>query len=273
MIEEPANELTVRIATVLGVDEEKAAAIIRAFVRFVVEPLQRKFTDLTAHALAQRNPFVYAVLGASDIETWVPRAASDILTSSAEGVVGNWLEEVARIVSGGFKPGSGVDLQRELPDGTIELYAIQSTTNTKNAGGRRSDVAGLKAAAGALRAQRRHVDLYIGYLFRRKRTTVKDSVTRLATKEFWEKMTGDPSFLSRLLHTSALLGDTYRLQSVGIAGAPRLIAEAKELFGDGEGGIDREKVLYAPKPPQPRPAATKRPRARRSGTAETPPRQ
>ena len=47
-----------------------------------------------------------------------------------------FLEEVARIISGGIKPGSGVDLQLEDEDGVVHLYAIQASSNTKTSGGR-----------------------------------------------------------------------------------------------------------------------------------------
>jgi hypothetical protein len=51
------------------------------------------------------------------------------------------MEEVARIVSGGVKPGSGVDLQIERPGSppVTELYAIQAAPNRKSAGGSRSN--------------------------------------------------------------------------------------------------------------------------------------
>jgi hypothetical protein len=90
-------------------------------------------------------------------------------TSAIESHLGTWQEEVARIVSAGFKPGSGVDLQLDR-GGVVELYAIQSAPNTKSAGGRRSDVDALRRAAGAIRASKRRVELYIAVLSGRRVT-------------------------------------------------------------------------------------------------------
>lgn len=77
---------------------------------------------------------------------------ADKETSAVEAHIGTWLEEVARIVSGGIKPGSGVDLHVQGVDGVVQLYAIQSAPNTKNAGGRKSDIEALRRG-GAARAE------------------------------------------------------------------------------------------------------------------------
>jgi hypothetical protein len=72
---------------------------------------------------------------------------ADKETSAIEGHIGTFLEEVARIVSGGTKPGNGVDLQLQGEDGVVHLFAIQMSPNTKNSGARKSDVRSLKQAA------------------------------------------------------------------------------------------------------------------------------
>lgn len=218
-----------------------AKAIVESFQRFFAKPLKDKFEKLKVSDIAKRNPFVYASLGTARLEQWVDRVLADMLTSSSEGLIGNWMEEVARIMSNGTKPGSGADLQLDLSDGVVELYAIQSTTNTKNAGGRRSDLHAMEAAAGALRAQRRHVDLFFAYLFGRKVTTVRGSVTHLASSAFWAKVTGDEVFLPKLLNACTLMSPLYVSQALANRG--RILDEAEDLYGDGHGGIDWGKVL------------------------------
>ena len=109
---------------------------------------------------------IYTLRGTTTVDEWVQRALDDWETSAIEGHIGMWMEEVARIVSGGFKPGSGVDLQVETPGDppVVALYAIQSASNTKSAGGSRSDVEALRRSASVLRASRRVVELYVGVL-------------------------------------------------------------------------------------------------------------
>lgn len=234
------------VSRALSCTDDQAIAIVTAFDQFVATPLERKFTELDADDIAKRNPFVYAALGTVQLDQWVNRVSADMLSSSAEGLIGNWMEEVARIMCSGTKPGSGVDLQLDLGDGLVELYALQSTTNTKNAGGRRSDLRALEAAAGALRAQRRHVDLYFGYLFGRKTTTKRGSVTHLSSSEFWTRVTGDEAFLAKLLHACTLIAPMY--VSRATANIAHVSRDAEERYGDQHGGIDWDKVLARAKP-------------------------
>ena len=119
------TDLVSGVAATLGVSNSAAEAIVVAFERFVAEPLEQNLERVNAHTLATRNPMIYTARGATTVDEWVDRVLEDRETSAFEGHLGTWQEEVARIVSEGFKPGSGVDLQLERP-GVVELYAIQS---------------------------------------------------------------------------------------------------------------------------------------------------
>ena len=240
------TQLVRSVAAALSIDERRAGEIVRAFERFIAAPLRGRFDEIKPRDVAKRNPFVYATLGVTRSDEWVDRVLADKLTSSAEGLVGNWLEEVARIVCGGFKPGSGVDLQRELDD-RVELYALQTTTNTKSAGGWRSDIRALHAAAGALRAQRRHVELYVGFLFGRALTTTSpEGIKLLSSDDLWERLTHDRSFLPKLLHACTLMSALYT--SAQPADRQRIAREVAADYGDGHGGIDWSVVLAKRRP-------------------------
>jgi Type II restriction endonuclease EcoO109I len=178
-----------------------AEEIVVAFERFVAEPLAKTLAGMDARKLAKRNPMIYTVRGATTVAEWVTRSIEDWETSAIEGHLGTWQEEVARIVSRGVKPGSGVDLQLER-GGVVELYAIQSAPNTKASGGRRSDVEALKKAAGALRASRRPVEMSIAVLSGRLTTTPlrgDPNILVLASDEFWERVSGIADFRARLI--------------------------------------------------------------------------
>ena len=108
------------VAATLSVPTPLAEAIVIAFERFVAEPLEQNLERVNAHTLAKRNPMIYTARGAITVDQWVDRVLEDRETSAIEGHLGTWQEEVARIVSDGFKPGSGVDLQLERP-GVVEL--------------------------------------------------------------------------------------------------------------------------------------------------------
>ena len=240
----PHDELIKRIEEALNTDEPRARQIVDSFITFIATPLARKLDEANGRDIAKRNPFVYASLGIDKSNEWVDRVLADQLISRAEGLIGNWIEDVARIMSGGVKPGGGSDLQVERPDGVVDLYAIQMTTNTKNSGGGRSDRTGLDASSRVLTAHRRHVDRYVGYIFGRRKTTQRGGVTHLSSEDFWERIVGDREFLPKLLHACTLLGQVYSLGTV--RDVARVRVEAAELYGDRIGGIDWKKVIIPP---------------------------
>ena len=197
------EQLTHRAQAILGVSVPTAAEIVQAFDDVIARPLQANLSKKKGRDLARRNPMIYTARGTTTVDEWVDRALEDWETSAIEGHIGTWMEEVARIVSGGVKPGSGVDLQIERPGSpTItELYAIQASPNTKSAGGSRSDVESLRRAAAALRAGRRIVEQYVAVLHGRSQSAVlktEPSITKLASDAFWEKVSGIPDFRQRL---------------------------------------------------------------------------
>lgn len=230
------------VAGVLRVESVDARRVVVAFQEFVVEPIERKLRDLRPSDVGRKNPFVYAALGVTTTSDLTQRAAVDITSSSIEGLVGNWLEEVAVIVSGGFKPGGGADLQvdRGGEAKLVDLYSIQSTTNTKNSKGRKGDEEALKKSADVLRAQRRTVDLFVGYLFGRQNTTTLRGVTHLSSREFWDRITGQQGFLERFYLAMPVLAPLLagRLNSDWAA----LTEAVGEQFGDPDGNLDPKKV-------------------------------
>ena len=239
-------DLIAKVAAELGLDVNKAEAIVAAFERHVAVPLQDNLQSLKGRDLAKRNPMIYTSRGAKTVREWVDRYLEDRETSAIEGHIGTWQEEVARIVSGGFKPGSGVDLQLER-EGVIELYAIQSAPNTKSAGGAKADRAALHAAAGALRASRRPVHLNVAVLSgRRKSTPMRSdpSIMHVGSDDFWERVTGVPDFRARLLRATTHLSDLLRGRAQ--SEVDRVHTEAEAAFGDGHGNLDLAKLAYPP---------------------------
>jgi hypothetical protein len=243
--------LVSKVQTILGLDARRAGAIVQAFDEYVAKPLQTNLAKKRARDLAKRNPMIYTARGTTTVDEWVNRALDDWETSAIEGHIGTWLEEVARIVSAGFKPGSGVDLQIDRPGSppVTELYAIQMAGNTKSAGGKRSDVDALRRGASVIRASKRLVEEYIAVLHGRKSSAPLGSdpnITVLGSDDFWNKVSGIAGFRARLLRASEELSTLI----TGRAGAEvaRLKVEAASVFGDVQGNL-RVDVLANPPPP------------------------
>jgi hypothetical protein len=177
------------------------------------------------------------------VDEWSERVLADKETSAIESHIGTFLEQVARIVSGGIKPGNGVDFQLEDEDGVVHLFAIQAAPNTKNAGSRRSDIASLKRAARPLRANKQRVSMNIAILAGQAKTRELPSepgVTVLASDEFWHRITGIPDFRARLLRASTIL--SWLVKSRSADEVARIKEEARSLFGDADGRLDLEAV-------------------------------
>lgn len=226
------------VAVSLGVDAAVARDVVLAFDEIVARPLQANLARKKGRDLAKRNPMIYTTRGITTVERWVERSLEDWETSAIEGHIGTWMEEVARIVSGGFKPGSGVDLQieRRGTPTVVELYALQAAPNTKSAGGSRSDLDALRRGASALRAGRRVVETYVAVLHGRRSSTPLRSdpgVTKLGSDEAWMKITGIADFRVRLLEATTKLSGL--LQGRAAGEVERIQAEAREIFGDADG--------------------------------------
>jgi len=234
------------VRSILGTSRTQTDAIVDAFETFVAQPLEHNLQRLRGRDLARRNPMIYTLRGVSRVDDWVNRVLEDRETSAIEGHIGTFLEEVARIVSGGIKPGSGVDLQVDGEDGVIQLYALQTSGNTKNAGSRRSDIDALKHAAQPLRAARRHVELNFAVLHGRSSSgtiRAEPGITVLGSDVFWTRVSGVADFRVRMLKASLVLARL--VQGRAADQVNRIRDEARQQFGAEDGELDLD-VLANP---------------------------
>jgi hypothetical protein len=244
----PRTAIVPAVRAALGLSQKLSDRVVQAFDDYVAKPLEANLKNLHGRDLAKRNPIIYTVRGAVTVDEWADQVLADKETSAIEAHIGTWLEEVARIVSGGIKPGSGVDLQIQGPDGVVQLYAIQSAPNTKNAGGRKSDIEALRRGARPLLGHRQRVELNVAVLGGRAKTApmrTNPDITVLSSDDFWERVSGIPDFRARLLRTSTILAWLIKRRSQDEMA--RIKAEAVALFSDAEGLLDLEKITNAPR--------------------------
>jgi hypothetical protein len=254
-VDELRADLTAKVAALLDLDHEKARKIVDAFDGQIARPVETKFAALQPHDLLKRNPYFYGVLGVTSVDDWIDRALADLETSALESHVGRWLEDVARIVSGGIKPGSGVDVQREIGDDTIELYSLQMAANTKSSGGSQAEIVNLRQAAAPLRTHgggRKHVIPIVGVMYGRKSSQspkADPGILKPSSEELWERLTGQKGFLPRLLAVARLLSVLVGARARDEA--DRLKIEAARLFAADDGTLDLGKLIEPPpRPPR-----------------------
>lgn len=235
----PRTAVVPAIRAVLGLSHSHADRIVEAFDDFVAKPLESNLRKLNGRDLAKRNPMIYTARGIDRVEEWADAVLADKETSAIESHIGTFMEEVARIISGGIKPGNGVDLQIQDDDGVVHLFAIQAAPNTKNAGGRKSDIEALKRAARPLRGHRQRVEMYVAVLGGRAKTTsmrTEPDITMLGSDDFWARVSGTADFRPRLLQASTILSWLVKRRSEDEIA--RIKAEAVELFGDPDGRLN-----------------------------------
>lgn len=78
-----AASLVTQIQTILGLDANRAEAIVTAFDEFVAKPLQANLARKAGRDLAARNPMIYTARGVTTVDEWVERALDDWETSAA----------------------------------------------------------------------------------------------------------------------------------------------------------------------------------------------
>jgi hypothetical protein len=233
---------------VLGVGYRKAKQVVEAFDEFVAKPLDKHLRKLNGRDLVKRNPMIYTARGTDTVNEWVAAVLADKETSVFEGLLGNWQEEVAMIVSGGFKPAGGVDLQVNGSDGVVRLYTIQTAPNTKNASGRKNDIAALRTGAAILAAQKKLTELNTAVLHGRKRSLPhrnEPGISNLGSDDFWHRMSGISDFRARLLQATAILSDLIAERSADEI--ERIRGEAEVLFDDGSGALKMDALANPPR--------------------------
>jgi hypothetical protein len=106
------------------------------------------------------------------------------------------------------------------------------------------------SVGGGVPPLRRPVEMNIAVLSGKNTTTPlrADRNLVLGSDDFWGKITGIPDFRARLCHITNIL-------SVLITGraateVARITAEAKQLFDDGQGGLNLDALANPPKLPR-----------------------
>jgi hypothetical protein len=109
----PRKAILPAVEAALGVWRKQADAIVQAFDDYVARPLEANLKKLRGRDLPAAIRSSTQFRGIESVDEWADHVLADKETSALEGHIGTFLEQVARIVSGGMKPGSGVDLQLE----------------------------------------------------------------------------------------------------------------------------------------------------------------
>lgn len=234
--------LAERVGGLTRLTPDQSLAIVREFRRTFAGPLGAKIQSLRMRDIIKtKNPYLYRASGVSTCEELVRRAFNDYATTMGENYFGAFFEAIARIVSGGVKPASGgeIDLEIRRADGA-HLYAMKSGPKGFNSSSAAKAKLDLDHAERRLRQDRVPVHKKLGFAYGRRTTSFAGGIERLASKQLWAELSGDPEFYSKLLDVCDVLSPLYTADTE--APFALLLNEARELFCDGD-QIDWGKVL------------------------------
>ena len=168
------------------------------------------------------------------------------ISSSEETIFGNlFFEPLAIAVSGGSKAGvEGVDIEI---DATPIRYAIavKSGTSVFNADSRKRQIENFDKHAKLMRQGGLHSSPVIGYGYGTKKENAGGKVLEYAGQDFWEYLTGDPDFYTKIID---LMGDSPevwsdRFEASKAKTLDRLTSEFAESYVAEDNSIDWHKVL------------------------------
>ena len=198
--------------------------------------------------LKRKNPYLYRAKGISSAGQIVDGILAAYVSSSEETVFGNvFFEPIAIVVSGGQKAVTeGVDITVDK-NNTIYSIAVKSGTSVFNADSRKRQEQNFQSAQ--KRAQQAHKAFLpvVGYGYGKKKVKVGNEkfYKELAGKDFWEWLTGDLEFYTKIIRMMGERPDEYAKDfEVAYAKAEnRMVREFTIKYCKDDGTIDWDKLL------------------------------
>lgn len=196
-----------------GYDEKKVVQAISGALTEFYTSLTSKLNNIDVDdILKKKNPYLYRAKGISSAGQIVSGILTAYVSSSEETIFGNvFFEPIAIAVSGGQKAVTeGVDITVDK-NNTIYSIAVKSGTSVFNADSRKRQEQNFQSAQ--KRAQQAHKAYYpvVGYGYGKKRVRAKSEkfYKELAGKDFWEWLTGDSEFYTKIIKFMGTRPDEY----------------------------------------------------------------
>lgn len=228
------------------------AAVIEA----VSHSLTEFYTSLTKtldgidvdKILKRKNPYLYRAKGISSAGQIVDGILAAYVSSSEETVFGNtFFEPIAIVVSGGQKAVTeGVDITVDK-DNTIYSIAVKSGTSVFNADSRKRQEQNFQSAQKRAQQAKKAFLPVVGYGYGKKKVKAgNEKIYReLAGKDFWEWLTGDPEFYTKIISFMGTKPDEYakEFEEAYAKAENRMVREFTVKYCKEDGSIDWDTLI------------------------------
>lgn len=184
-------------------DEEKVLSAVSSALNDFYSSLTENLNQINlGKILKKKNPYLYRAKGISNATQVVDNILSAYVSSSEETIFGNtFFEPIAIIVSGGQKAVTeGVDITVDK-DNTIYSIAVKSGTSVFNADSRKCQEQNFQSAQRRAQQAHRAFMPVVGYGYGKKKISPRNEkfYKELAGKDFWEWLTGDAAFYTKII--------------------------------------------------------------------------
>lgn len=196
--------------------------------------------------LKRKNPYLYRAKGISSAGQIVDGILAAYVSSSEETVFGNtFFEPIAIVVSGGQKAVTeGVDITVDK-DNTIYSIAVKSGTSVFNADSRKRQEQNFQSAQKRAQQAKKAYLPVVGYGYGKKKVKAEKFYLELAGKEFWEWLTGDAEFYTKIIEFMGTRPDEYakEFDEAYAKAENRMIREFTLKYCKEDGSIDWDALI------------------------------
>lgn len=196
--------------------------------------------------LKRKNPYLYRAKGISSAGQIVDGILAAYVSSSEETVFGNtFFEPIAIIVSGGQKAVTeGVDITVDK-DNTIYSIAVKSGTSVFNADSRKRQEQNFQSAQKRAQQAKKAYLPVVGYGYGKKKVKAEKFYLELAGKDFWEWLTGDAEFYTKIVKFMGTRPDEYakEFDEAYAKAENRMIREFTLKYCKEDGSIDWDTLI------------------------------
>lgn len=198
--------------------------------------------------LKRKNPYLYRAKGISSAGQIVDGILAAYVSSSEETIFGNtFFEPIAIVVSGGQKAVTeGVDITVDK-DNTIYSIAVKSGTAVFNADSRKRQEQNFQSAQKRAQQAKKAFFPVVGYGYGKKK--VKENKEKfykeLAGKDFWEWLTGDADFYTKIIKLMGTRPDEYakQFEEAYAKAENRMVREFTVKYCKEDGSIDWDTLI------------------------------
>lgn len=198
--------------------------------------------------LKRKNPYLYRAKGINSAGQIVDGILAAYVSSSEETVFGNaFFEPIAIVVSGGQKAVTeGVDITVDK-DNTIYSVAVKSGTSVFNADSRKRQEQNFQSAQKRAQQAKKAFMPVVGYGYGKKKTMPgkEKFYLELAGSDFWEWLTGDSAFYTKIIGFMGTRPDEYakQFEEAYSKAENRMIREFTIKYCKEDGSIDWDTLI------------------------------